>query len=84
MELKRGCISVVHLEVVCDLSVETFLRAFRRFVSRKSLPQVMISDNASTYVAASKELEQMFTSGRLEENLNARGVRWRFIPKRAP
>ena len=26
----------------------------------------------------------MFTSGRLEEHLNARDVRWRFIPKRAP
>ena len=79
-----GLSRAVHLEVVCDLSVETFLRAFRRFVSRKSIPQVMISDNASTYVSASKELEQIFTSDKLGESLNAKGVRWKFIPKRAP
>ncbi|XP_065917547.1 uncharacterized protein [Dysidea avara] len=79
-----GLSRAVHLEVVCDLSVETFLRAFRRFVSRKSLPQVMISDNASTYVSASKELEQIFTSDKLGKSLNAKGVRWKFIPKRAP
>ena len=36
----------VHLEVVNDLSEETFLQAFRRFSSRKSLPRLMISDNA--------------------------------------
>jgi len=44
----------------------------------------MISDNASTYVSASKELEQIFTSDKLGESLNAKGVRWKFIPKRAP
>ena len=40
----------IHLEVVTDLSTETFLLAFRRFTSRKGLPQIVISDNASTYV----------------------------------
>ena len=39
----------VHLEVVSDLSVGTFLLAVRRFASRQSLPDVMISDNATTY-----------------------------------
>ena len=37
----------VHLEVVSDLTVDTFLLAFRRFSSRKSLPRKMISDSAS-------------------------------------
>ena len=40
----------IHLEVVADLTVQTFLLAFRRFASRKSLPQIMMSDNASTYL----------------------------------
>ena len=52
----------VHLEVVTDLSEENFIQAFRRFVSRKSLPQLMISDNASTYQSAAKELEKLFNS----------------------
>ena len=34
----------VHLEIVTDLSVETFLQAFRRFSSRKSLPKILVSD----------------------------------------
>jgi len=43
-----------NLEIVSNLSEETFILAFRRFSSHKSLPRIMISDNALTYVAASK------------------------------
>ena len=74
----------VHLEVVTDLSTETFLLAFRRFVSRKSLPQIVLSDNASTYLSAAEELKTLFESEDLKESLSRRGVTWRFIPKRAP
>jgi len=42
----------IHIEVVNDLSTETFLLAFRRFAARKSLPQIVMSDNASTYRSA--------------------------------
>ena len=41
---------------VTDMSVETFLLALRRFSSRRSTPNTMISDNASTYQAAADEL----------------------------
>ena len=74
----------VHLEIVTDLSTDTFLLAFRRFVSRKSLPQIVISDNASTYLSAAEELKTLFESKDLKESLGRRGVTWRFIPKRAP
>ena len=56
----------VHLEVVTDLSVETFLMVFRRFSSRKSLPQVVMSDNASTYLSATEELTKLLNSVELE------------------
>jgi len=74
----------VHLEVVADLSVETFLLALRRFSGRRSTPKVMISDNASTYLAAADELKQLFDSTLLSDTLNRQGIDWRFIPKRAP
>ena len=74
----------VHLEIVTDLSVETFLQAFRRFSSRKSLPKILISDNASTYMAAAEELLTLFDSPLLTETLNRKGIVWKFIPKRAP
>ena len=74
----------IHLEVVTDLTVETFLLAFRRFTGRRSLPQIAVSDNASTYLAAADELQQLLQSERLTEALKRKGVQWQFIPKRAP
>jgi len=44
----------------------------------------MLSDNASTYQAAAEELQKLFTSTALTEDMARRGVEWRFIPKRAP
>ena len=35
----------VHLELVPNLTEESFMLAFRRFTSRKSLPRIMMSDN---------------------------------------
>ena len=74
----------IHLEIVTDLTVETFLLAFRRFASRRSLPQILMSDNASTYLAAADELQKLLQSERLTEALGRKGVQWKFIPKRAP
>ena len=64
----------VHLEVVSDLTVETFLLTFRGFSSRKSLPHTMISDNVSTFLTAT----------RIRGALERQNVKWHFIPKRAP
>ncbi|XP_045188377.2 uncharacterized protein LOC123546248 [Mercenaria mercenaria] len=46
----------VHLELVHDLSEESFMAAFRRFTSRKSLPRIMISDNATTFNSAARNI----------------------------
>ena len=79
-----GVTRAVHLEIVSDLSVETFLQALRRFVARRSLPRVMLSDNASTYEAAANELEKPINSDKMSESLCTMGIKWQFIPKRAP
>ena len=65
------------------LSKETFILAFRRFSSCKSLPRIKISDNASTYVAASKEIQHLTDSPYLQEKLNQYGTVWKFIPRGA-
>ena len=44
----------------------------------------MISDNASTYLSAANELQQLLNSPSLKEALEYHGVMWQFIPKRAP
>ena len=74
----------MHLEIVSNLSEETFILAFRRCSSRKSLPRIMISDNASTYVVASKEIQHLTDLPYLQEKLNQYGTIWKFIPRGAP
>ena len=80
------CVSThtVHREVVTDLSEKMFLQAIRRFAAHRSLPQLIMSDNASTYMSASKELEKLFQSPTLKAILMKKGTTWYFIPKRAP
>ena len=73
----------VHLEIVQDLTADTFLMAFRKFAGRRSLPTIMMSDNGSTYLSAASELRSLMESPTVKEELG-RSVSWRFIPKRAP
>ena len=63
------CYNSSDLEVVGDLTVETFLLAFQRITSRKSLPCKIISD---------------FESELLKGALEAQKVTWDFIPNLPP
>ena len=40
-------IRAIHLEVVNNMSTESFLLCMRRFISRRGKPQLIISDNAN-------------------------------------
>lgn len=73
----------VHLEVVSDLSEKSFLQAFQRFSSRRSLPRHMILD-ASTFLTSSETLNDLFQSPSLKEKFGQQGVEWKFIPKGFP
>ncbi len=46
-----------HLEIVCDMSTPTFIRALRRFSARRGFPKRILSDNAKTFKAASRFLQ---------------------------
>ena len=74
----------VHLEIVTNLTEKFFMLAFRRFCSRKSVPKTMISDNALTFITASKEFKLLTNSLSLKDKLNDYGAEWKFIPSRAP
>ncbi|XP_054260682.1 uncharacterized protein LOC128985314 [Macrosteles quadrilineatus] len=50
----------VHLEVVTDLSVDSFIAALKRFVSRRGLCAHLYSDCGTNYVGASKQLNKTF------------------------
>ena len=49
----------IHLEIVQDLTAETFLLAFHKLARWRSLSRMMISDNGSTYLLAAEELRSL-------------------------
>lgn len=50
----------LHLELASDLSTETFLMAFSRFISRRGPIQQMHSDCGTNFVGASKLFETVY------------------------
>lgn len=57
---KRGVTRAIQLEMVENMTSGAFIYASRRFTSRHSIPHVIYSDNALTFVSASNILTQFF------------------------
>ncbi|XP_068206275.1 uncharacterized protein [Palaemon carinicauda] len=74
----------IHIELVKDLSCDSFLMVFRKFCNRQGFPSLMPSDNATTFVSASVYLKNMAESSLVQEHLNAIECKLKFIPARAP
>ncbi|XP_006814449.1 uncharacterized protein LOC102809591 [Saccoglossus kowalevskii] len=74
----------IHLELVRDLTTESFLLALRRFTSRRSTPNLIISDNASTFVSASHQLKEIIQNSTVQRYLSDQRIAWKFTPKRSP
>lgn len=84
------CTKAIHLEAVTSLNVESFLAAFRRFISRRGLCTDLYSDCGTNFVGANKELQVLYQRNRsslpeyLVENLANQGTTWHFIPPASP
>ncbi|XP_057367044.1 uncharacterized protein LOC130688068 [Daphnia carinata] len=61
-----------------------FIGAMRRFTSHHSIPRVIYSDNASTFVSSSNILNEFFKHPDVAKELANMRITWKFIPKRAP
>ena len=61
----------VHLELVTDISTQTFLRSFKHFTARRGTPTQVISDNAKTFSTAAQYLLKLT-------------VKWSFNLEKAP
>ena len=66
----------IHLELTPDLTAPSFLRSFRRFVSRFGLPATLISDNAKTFTSASREVRNIIRSVEVQRHITDQGVNW--------
>lgn len=74
----------VHLELVSDLTTQTFLAAFKRMCARRGTPRHVFSDNGTNFVGAAKLLQQEFshhktfeTSEFIDEMSNLQ-IEWHF------
>ncbi|XP_044312731.1 uncharacterized protein LOC123037172 [Drosophila rhopaloa] len=67
----------VHLELVTNLSTDSFLLALKSFIARRGVPHRVHSDNATNFVGARNELRSL-------QRAFEKGIEWRFIPPRAP
>ena len=74
----------IHLELLRDLSVKSFLQSFRRFASRRGLPSTLLSHNAKTFKAGCKEVKTIVRSHEVQRYLSSNRVTWKFIVERAP
>lgn len=77
----------IHLELVTDMSIDSFLKAFRRFVARRGVCRVIFSDNAKTFQRASRDLRRLWKTIRGKELQNyfaEHRIQWNFIAERAP
>ena len=74
----------IHLELTRDLGVNSFLQAFRRFSSRRGLPSTLVSDNAKTFKAGSKEVQKMANSPEVQRHFANNRVTWNFVVEKAP
>ncbi|KYN14636.1 hypothetical protein ALC57_13143, partial [Trachymyrmex cornetzi] len=80
----------IHLEVTSELSTTAFMATLRRFIGRRGLPRRICSDNATNFVDAKRELQELYTfihtsiNGEVGDALQERGKEWRFIPPYSP
>ena len=74
----------VHLELVDDLSVETFKRCLRRFIARRGMPVLMVSDNVKTFKGTEKALRRLFRDPQVRDEMQNHRIEWRFNLERAP
>jgi hypothetical protein len=81
----------VHIELVSDLTMESFLAALHRFMARRGRSHNIYSDNATCFKGANNtlcELRKMLNSDVVQEKIKnfmtTEHVRWHFIPPASP
>ena len=83
-------VKAVHLELVSDLTTDTFISALRRFIARRGKPTLIWSDHGTNFVGAQNELKQLaeFLENQRIQNISqfctSQRIQWKFIPEHSP
>jgi hypothetical protein len=81
-----GVTRALHLELVHDMSTDSFLLAFRRFLARRINCKVIYSDNAKTFKKAKGEIGELYkilSDKSLENFFGNEKIIWKNIIERA-
>lgn len=73
-------IRAIHLDLVPDLTVKSFIQSFRRFCSAHCVPQSIYTDNARYFLASQRVLNNLFLSDEFKEHLQEHRIHHKTIP----
>ena len=74
----------IRLELVQSMKAETFLMCLRRFVSRRGIPSLIVSDNARTFNTSKNILKEIFDSEKVRSYLLQKKIDWDIIQAKSP
>ena len=77
-------IRAVRLDLMESSDADSFIWSLKRFTSRRGMPSRIVSDNGTTFTAAAKMPECMFTDSILEQHLLSHHTHWDFNLEKAP
>ena len=76
-------VRAVHIDIVFDLSVQSFIRSFKRFTARRGTPIKLVSDNGKTFTSAAKTLKAISENAAVKRLLSGFKIEWQFNIERA-
>ena len=74
----------IALDLVDDLTAESFIAALRRFSANYGTPKKVSSDNASYFKAADGEIKNIFEDEKVKKYFGEQFINWSNIPAKSP
>lgn len=81
----------IHVELVSDLTTDSFLASLRRFFGRRGISSEIYSDNGTNFVGAKRELTELHklvlqnnNNVFISESLAKDGTKWCLMPPSSP
>ena len=79
-----GVSRALHLELVTDMTTESFLRCFKHIAARRGTPFKIISDNSKTFMSANRELLHILSDPVFKNLFAHLHIQWCFNVEKAP
>ncbi|XP_018362699.1 PREDICTED: uncharacterized protein LOC108760890, partial [Trachymyrmex cornetzi] len=81
-------VKAVHIELVEDLTTDSFIAALKRFMARRGKVRNIYSDNGKNFVGADRALQEILYSKEFKDDVQdhatSEQISWHFIPPRSP